>query len=282
MKSIPSLIIALVFTGILYAQDSSTLKFAFNHLALSVKDVNRSADFYKHVLMLPEITNRSKIEGIRWFRLSDDRELHLISVIKENISTNKAVHLGLTVQHFDDFVKRVGELKIPYSDWAGKTNTVNIRADGIQQVYFQDPDGYWIEVNSVNDAATNIDQIKNEVWQMEKNYWKYVKEKDVNAYLTLWDENFIGYPGNNIISNKAHITDWLTELYKDKTGVYQYELTRKVENVFDDIVIALYDVTQTWTNEKGEVAKRTNSKITHTWKKTGKGWLIIGGMGANK
>ena len=104
----------------------------------------------------------------------------------------------------------------------------------------------------------------------------------MQGYLTLWDEQFIGYPSNNTIGNKAHITDWLMELYKDKTGVFGYELTRKVENVFDDIVIVLYDVTQQWTNEKNEVVKKKTYKITHTWKKSDNGWLIIGGMGANK
>ena len=130
--------------------------------------------------------------------------------------------------------------------------------------------------------TSSIEKIQNEVWQMEERYWKYVKEKDLHGYLTLWDEKFIGYPGNNIIGNKAHITDWLMDLYKDKTGVFSYELTRKIENVFDDIVIVLYDVTHIWTNEKNEVVKKKTYKITHTWKKSDNGWLIIGGMGANK
>jgi hypothetical protein len=30
------------------------------------------------------------------------------------------------------------------------------------------------------------------------------------------------------------------------------------------------------------VIAKSTVKITHTWKKTDKGWLIIGGMGANK
>ncbi|HLF44832.1 MAG TPA: DUF4440 domain-containing protein [Chitinophagaceae bacterium] len=280
MKKIKILFIAIACAVLLHAQDGTIFKLAANHLALSVKDVNRSADFYKNVLLLPEIINRAEIAGIRWFTLADGRELHLISVIKEKVSINKAVHLGLTTNYFDGFVTRLTDLKIPYSDWPGKPNTVNIRADGIKQVFFQDPDGYWIEVNSVNEISA--EQIKNEIWQLEENYWKYVKEKDIKSYITLWDDHFMGYPSNNIIGDKAHITDWLVELYKDKSGVYNYELTRKVENVFDDIVIALYDVAQTWTNEKGEVVKRNNIKITHTWKKTDKGWLIIGGMGANK
>jgi catechol 2,3-dioxygenase-like lactoylglutathione lyase family enzyme len=134
----------------LHAQDTADFKFSLDHLALSVKDVDRSADFYISVMKLTEIINRSKIEGIRWFVLGDGRELHLISVVKEKAIVNKAVHLGLSSARFDDFVNRLITLKIPYYDWAGKTNIVNIRADGIKQIFFQDPDGYWLEVNSLN------------------------------------------------------------------------------------------------------------------------------------
>jgi ketosteroid isomerase-like protein/catechol 2,3-dioxygenase-like lactoylglutathione lyase family enzyme len=266
----------------LQAQENTPFNISFNHLAISVKDVNRSAEFYKTVLMLPEITNRSAIEGIRWFALSDGRELHLISVIKENVSTNKAVHVGLTTNAFDVILKRLVELKIPYSDWPGKPNTVNIRADGIKQIFFQDPDGYWIEVNSVGEAAASTEQIKNEIWQLEKNYWKYVKAKDFKSYINLWDDNFIGYPSTNKIGGKDHITDWITEMFKGRKDNFNYELTRHVENVFGDIVIVLYDATQIWKNDKGEVLEKSTFKLTHTWKKTGQGWLIIGGMGAKK
>ena len=42
-------------------------------------------------------------------------------------------------------------MKIKFSDWPGTPNTVNKRADGIKQIFFQDIDGYWIEVNSVKE-----------------------------------------------------------------------------------------------------------------------------------
>jgi lactoylglutathione lyase len=149
MRRMSQLFIAILLAGFLQAQDSVSFKFSVNHLALSVTEVNRSAGFYSKVFGLPEITNRSKIEGIRWFVLGDGRELHLISVIKEKVTTNKALHLGLSTASFDVFVKRLDQFKIPYSDWPGKPNTVNIRADGIKQIFFQDPDGYWLEVNSL-------------------------------------------------------------------------------------------------------------------------------------
>ena len=152
MRKTVLLLIALTLCEYLEAQEKNTsFLFTFNHLAISVKDVNRSAEFYMRVLKLPEITNRSKIEGVRWFIFSDKLELHLISSIKENVTINKAVHLALATPDFDDFVKTLESQRIAYSDWPGHAQKVNIRADGIKQIFFQDPDGYWIEVNSLTE-----------------------------------------------------------------------------------------------------------------------------------
>ena len=149
MRKIFLFIIVSSLTTFVMAQDNQ-FNFSFNHMALSVKDVNKSAEFYSNVLHLKEITNRTKMDGIRWFSLGADKELHLISIVKENVTINKAVHLALTTPNIDDFIKSLDKMKVAYSDWPGKPNTVNIRADGVKQIYLQDPDGYWIEVNSAS------------------------------------------------------------------------------------------------------------------------------------
>lgn len=150
MKKISLLLLAFILSGFLQAQDAGTYNFTFNHIALSVKDVDRSADFYKKVLNLNEITNKTKIEGIRWFALGEGKELHLISILKESVTINKALHFALTTSNFDSFTKALDEMEISYSDWPGTPQRINMRADGIKQIFFQDPDGYWIEVNSVS------------------------------------------------------------------------------------------------------------------------------------
>lgn len=281
MIKITAILLCLAYTSMLNAQDSTHFNFAFNHMALSVKDVDRSVEFYKKVFQFASITNRTQLDGIRWLSLSEGKELHLISRVKEPVTINKAVHLAFATGNIDAFVKHLDEIKIDFSDWPGTPHAVNVRADGIKQIYLQDPDGYWIEVNN-GYAATPAQQIQNDIWQLEENYWSYVKSRDLKSYLNLWDEKFRGYPSNNIITGKDHISDWIVDLYKNNNRKFNYELTRKAENVFGDIAIALYDVTHIWSNDKNEVLEKNTYKITHTWKKTEKGWVIIGGMGAKK
>lgn len=148
MKKTILLLLTFSFLGTLQAQETSS--FTFNHLALSVKNLDKSATFYAAVLGLQEITNKTKMEGIRWFSLGEGKELHLVSILKEPVTINKAVHFALSTSNFDGVVKKLETKNIPYSDWPGTPNKISIRADGIKQIYFQDPDGYWIEVNSVN------------------------------------------------------------------------------------------------------------------------------------
>ena len=149
MRKITILIFALIFSAIVRGQDSTSFSLTFNHLAISVKDVNRSAEFYKNILKLKEIENRAKLEGVRWFSTGDGKELHLISIIKEPIVLNKAIHIAFTTSNFEAVIKTLDEMNITYSDWPGTLHKINIRADGVIQIFFKDPDGYWIEVNSV-------------------------------------------------------------------------------------------------------------------------------------
>ena len=142
--------VALIYSSISWAQESNSFLLKMDHIAISVKDVDRSVDFYKNILHLPEITNLTKKEGIRWISLGDGKELHLVSTIAGPVTINKAIHLAFKSAHFDALVKELESKKIIYSDWPGILNKITIRADGIKQIYFQDPDGYWIEVNSIN------------------------------------------------------------------------------------------------------------------------------------
>ena len=121
--------------------------FSFNHVAISVKDVDRSAAFYMKVLKLQEIENTASKSKTRWFSLGEGKQLHLIPRPNAEIKTNKAVHFALAIDDITTFITHLNSLNIEYTDWLGTPSKDYIRNDGIQQFYFQDPDGYWIEVN---------------------------------------------------------------------------------------------------------------------------------------
>jgi catechol 2,3-dioxygenase-like lactoylglutathione lyase family enzyme len=132
-------------------QQASELKLVFNHVALSVKDLNVSADFYGRVLNLHDLSKESRSKGVRWFSLGERKELHLISheyYKGDHVVINKAVHLALATSDFCEVLKLLDSHQVPYGDWKGALRQVETRSDGVKQIFLQDPDGYWIEINS--------------------------------------------------------------------------------------------------------------------------------------
>ena len=123
------------------------MKFKINHIAFSVTNVEKSVDFFKKVLQLKEIKNTASNSKTRWLQFEDGRQFHLIPR-DFKVKTNKAVHLALTTNNFQLFIDNLNNLNIDYEDWIGSKEKDYVRNDGILQVYFQDPDGYWIEVNN--------------------------------------------------------------------------------------------------------------------------------------
>lgn len=121
---------------------------SLNHIALSVKNVNESVKFYQKVLFLKEIKNTASNSKTRWLALGEEKQLHLIPRPNFNVILNKAVHFALTTPDINSFIKHLISLNIDYSDWKDTPNKGYIRKDGILQIYFQDPNGYWIEVNN--------------------------------------------------------------------------------------------------------------------------------------
>ena len=122
--------------------------YSFNHIALSVKDVNESIEFYQTLLELEEIENTASDSKTRWLSLNEGKQLHLIPRPNSEIKINKAVHFALSTSDLDSLIDNLNNLNIEFSDWHDVPNKIHVRKDGIKQIYFQDPNGYWIEINN--------------------------------------------------------------------------------------------------------------------------------------
>ena len=96
---------------------------------------------------LKEIKNTASDSKTRWLSIGEGKQLHLIPRPNAEIKINKAIHFALTTSNLNSFIKHLTVLEIDYSDWLNTPNKDYIRKDGIKQVYFQDPNGYWIEIN---------------------------------------------------------------------------------------------------------------------------------------
>jgi lactoylglutathione lyase len=122
--------------------------FTLHHVSLFVRDVDASAAFYARVLALDEIPNRLGRSGIRWFTVDGFRTIHLIGGDPEAERPRPmSTHLALAARDFDAVLARLEENGVVYMNLPREPRQVTIRADGVRQIYFQDPDGHWIEVN---------------------------------------------------------------------------------------------------------------------------------------
>ena len=125
-----------------------TYTFSFNHIALSVKDVDQSVEFYQKVLQLEEIENTASDSKTRWLSLNEGKQLHLIPRPDSEIKINKALHFALSTHNIDSLISNLENLNIEFSDWKDIPNKIFVRKDGVKQIYFKDPNGYWIEINN--------------------------------------------------------------------------------------------------------------------------------------
>ena len=119
----------------------------FNHAALCAKNLKKTAAFYSTVLELKTIPHPFKDTVHVWFKIGEGLALH---VIQGDCPTNVddiGVHLCFSVPSLETFIKHLDAMKVGYANWAKEPQKVQVRTDGVKQIYLKDPDGFWIEVN---------------------------------------------------------------------------------------------------------------------------------------
>lgn len=119
-----------------------------NHLALYVVDLAKSTAFYEKVMLLKIIPEPFHDNKHTWFSMGNHAQLHVIQGAKSIAEHDINIHLALSVASLPDFMKHLDALHIKYGNWQGAQGQTQARPDKVLQIYLQDPDGYWIEVNN--------------------------------------------------------------------------------------------------------------------------------------
>ena len=118
------------------------------HVAINVKDLDKSLAFYTGLLEFPEMLRLPKDDGSPWLiylRINDDQYLEIFPGAEQDRApaswrANGVTHICLTVVDIENVVERLTtkgiKLLLPLKDGA----------DGNRQAWIEDPDGNRIEL----------------------------------------------------------------------------------------------------------------------------------------
>jgi lactoylglutathione lyase len=119
----------------------------FGHIAIRVKDMDASLDFYCNKLGFPEFLRLHRDNGDLWLvyvRITDDQYLEIFPyAIGERAAPREQVgvnHICITVDNIDNIARQLAEAGIPLIQPVGEG------ADGNRGAYIEDPDGNRFEL----------------------------------------------------------------------------------------------------------------------------------------
>lgn len=124
------------------------------HVAIRVKDIDRSLDFYVNKLGFEEMLRLHRANGDLWLvylRITDDQYLELFPyAVGDEAPPREAIglnHVCITVDKVDAVVEQLAALGIPLIQ-----PLVN-GADGNRQAWIADPDGNRFELMQMNPGS---------------------------------------------------------------------------------------------------------------------------------
>ena len=141
-------ILAIILSSCYSIAQSFSLE--FDHHTILVTDLEKSGEFYKNIMQFKEVETPWGDDlplPVLFFDIGNNQELHVTENKTDTIKLHKIVHFAFTVKDYDRYLKFLNKKGIKYGTWSGKDQKFQTRIDGVRQIFLQDPDGYWIEIN---------------------------------------------------------------------------------------------------------------------------------------
>ena len=131
------------------------------HVALKVKDLDKSLAFYTEKMGFPEMFRLNRDDGRVWLvylRITDDQYLEIFpDAIEESApgpETNGINHFCLAVEDIESAVHELGQKGVPLH------LPLKTGADNNRQAWVRDPDGNRVELMEMRPEALQFKAIK--------------------------------------------------------------------------------------------------------------------------
>jgi lactoylglutathione lyase len=143
-------LIALLSIGISVAAQKTNSKVHINHTAIYVMNIPIAGNFYTNIIGLDTIAEPFHDGKHIWYKTGEHTMLHVIQGADQKKEYYKNQHTCFTVPDFNAFTNKLLKINWSFEDVAGNKNKITTRVDGVHQIWLQDPDGYWLEINDDN------------------------------------------------------------------------------------------------------------------------------------
>ncbi len=120
-----------------------------NHIAVHVVNLETSTHFYNNIIGLDIIPEPFHDGRHTWFSINEQASasLHIIQGAAAISDHDKDSHLCFSVPSLETFIDNLDKNNVAFENWEGQANSITVRPDGVKQIFFKDPDGYWLEIN---------------------------------------------------------------------------------------------------------------------------------------
>jgi len=117
--------------------------------------------------------------------------------------------------------------------------------------------------------------LESQIWQIEESYWELWIKGDIESYLSLLHEDFIGWPSSNEKPSDKNASREFVLNYLDQTKPFSFEIKPAAIKIINSVAIVHYILI--WKDKEGNQIG-DSYRITHTWLKEEGNWKVIGGM----
>jgi lactoylglutathione lyase len=139
----------LLPTTSIFAQNKTNAK--INHTAVYVVNLAASKHFYQDIIGLDTIPEPFHDGKHAWFKTGAGIAMHVIQGPEVKKEYYKNQHTCFSVASVKDFTEILKQNNISWENVNGIKEAITIRVDSVQQIWLQDPDGYWVEINDAKD-----------------------------------------------------------------------------------------------------------------------------------